>query len=140
MVDDATHGLMLWDGKSKGTLNSVVNMIRQQKPVVVYLAPMNTFQRVRSARDVMDLMSRCDPASIQRFEQELGIERAPHRAPVMSNGAKGDTRRGRRRPGWKQELTRSLQKAAAGLPNLSDDEIVKLVRTYRRESTSARKS
>jgi len=77
---------------------------------------------------------------VQRFERELGIEQVPHRAPSMSNGAKGDTRRGRRRPGWKQELTRSLQKAAAGLPNLSDDEAVKLVRTYRRESASARKS
>ena len=60
MVDDASFGLMLWDGKSKGTLNSVVNMVRQQKPVVVYLAPMQTFQNIRSARDVMNLLSRYD--------------------------------------------------------------------------------
>ena len=32
MVDDAAYGLMLWDGESKGTLNSVINMIRQGKP------------------------------------------------------------------------------------------------------------
>lgn len=44
MVDDAAYGLMLWDGESKGTLNSVINMIRQSKPVVVYLAPQKTFQ------------------------------------------------------------------------------------------------
>jgi hypothetical protein len=39
MVDDAAYGLMLWDGESKGTLNSVINKVRQDKPVVVYLAP-----------------------------------------------------------------------------------------------------
>jgi hypothetical protein len=44
MVDDAAYGLMLWDGESKGTLNSVINMVRQDKPVVVYLAPKKTFQ------------------------------------------------------------------------------------------------
>lgn len=82
MVDDATHGLILWDSKSKGTLNSVVNMVRQQKPVVVYLAPMKTFQNVRSARGVMDLLSRCDRVNVQRFKRELGIEQALHPVPV----------------------------------------------------------
>jgi hypothetical protein len=43
MVDDAAYGLMLWDGESKGTLNSVINMVRQETAVVVYLAP-KTFQ------------------------------------------------------------------------------------------------
>ena len=59
MVDDAAYGLMLWDGESKGTLNSVINMIRQSKPVVVYLAPQKTFQNLRSVDDVSDLLSKC---------------------------------------------------------------------------------
>lgn len=82
MVDDAAYGLMLWDGESKGTLNSVVNMIRQEKPVVVYLAPKKTFQNLRSPDDVMTLLSNCDRASVQRFERELGIEHVIHRAPL----------------------------------------------------------
>jgi hypothetical protein len=32
MVDDAAYGLMLWDGESKGTLNSVINMVRPVAP------------------------------------------------------------------------------------------------------------
>lgn len=31
MVDAAEYGFMLWDGESKGTLNSVINMARQDK-------------------------------------------------------------------------------------------------------------
>ena len=60
MVDDAAYGLMLWDGESKSTLNSMINTIRQAKPVVVYLAPKRAFQNLRSANDVMDLLGKCD--------------------------------------------------------------------------------
>ena len=80
MVDDAAYGLMLWDGESKGTLNSVINMIRQDKLVVVYLAPRKAFQNIRCVDDVVDLLSKCDPACVQRFERELGIEQVLHRA------------------------------------------------------------
>jgi hypothetical protein len=80
MVDDAAHGLMLWDGESKGTLNSVINMLRQDKPVVVYLAPHKAFQNLRTADDLAGLFSKCERASVQRFERELGIERVLHRA------------------------------------------------------------
>jgi hypothetical protein len=48
-------------------------MIRQDKPVVVYLAPKRVFQTLRSAKDVMDLLGNCDQASVQRLERELGI-------------------------------------------------------------------
>ena len=90
MVDAAEYGLMLWDGESKGTLNSVINMVRQEKPVVVYLAPKRTFQNLRSPNDVMELLSNCDRASVKRFERELGIERVLHRA-LLSWGNKGPT-------------------------------------------------
>jgi predicted amidophosphoribosyltransferase len=73
MVDEATYALMLWDGESKGTLNNVINLLRQNKPVVVYLAPKKTFQNLRSSADLQELLGKCNRASVQRFEQELGI-------------------------------------------------------------------
>jgi hypothetical protein len=73
MVDDADYALMLWDGESKGTLNSVINMLRQNKPAVVYLAPKKTFQNVRSSEDLNLLLSNCDTASVRRFERELDL-------------------------------------------------------------------
>ena len=82
MVDDAAYGLMLWDGESKGTLNSVINMVRQQKPVVLYFAPQKTFQNIRSADDVNALLEKCDRERVQRFERELGIEHPLHRASL----------------------------------------------------------
>jgi hypothetical protein len=78
MVDDTTYGLMLWDGESKGTLNNVVNLLRQDKPVVVYLAPKKAFQNLRSSADLQALLGKCDRSSVQRFEQELGIGHSLH--------------------------------------------------------------
>ncbi|MCX6544142.1 MAG: hypothetical protein NTV05_06960 [Acidobacteria bacterium] len=83
MVDAAEYGLMLWDGESKGTLNNVINMIRQAKRVVVYLAPRKVFHNIRSADDVVDLLRKCDRASVDRFERELGIDQVLHR-PLLS--------------------------------------------------------
>lgn len=80
MVDDAEYALMLWDGESKGTLNSVINMVRQNKPVVVYLAPKKAFQNLRSTDDLNALLANCDKASLRRFERELGLEPAQYRS------------------------------------------------------------
>ena len=46
MAEAAEFGLMLWDGKSKGTVNNVVNLSRDHKPVVVYVAPTRQFRTV----------------------------------------------------------------------------------------------
>lgn len=83
MVDAAEYGLMLWDGESKGTLNSVIKMVRQDKPVVVYLAPKKAFRNLRSADDVFELLGTCDRASVQRLERELGIDQTSHSLPSL---------------------------------------------------------
>jgi hypothetical protein len=75
MANDAEYGFMLWDGESKGTLNNVVNMVHQNKTVVVYFAPQKNFQNLRSSGDVARLLANLDPAKVQHLERELGIER-----------------------------------------------------------------
>jgi hypothetical protein len=39
MADDASYGLMLWYGKSRGTLENVHTLLAQEKPVAVYFGP-----------------------------------------------------------------------------------------------------
>lgn len=45
-----------------------------------------------------------------------------------------DLPRGRKRPGWKKEFLEAIQEAAGDLPALSEAEILKAVRQYRREA------
>jgi hypothetical protein len=50
MAEAAEYGLMLWDGKSKGTVNNVVSLSRDHKPVVVYVAPTKQFRTIRTLK------------------------------------------------------------------------------------------
>ena len=87
MVSASSHGLMLWDAESKGTLNNVVQLVRQQKPTVVYVAPLNIFETIRTAADVTNLLlAKCEVSSAQRLSRELDLPYTPG-PPTTSNTA-----------------------------------------------------
>jgi hypothetical protein len=73
MAEAAEYGLMLWDGKSKGTVNNVVNLSRAHKPVVVYIAPTKQFHTVKTSADLRNLLAHGDPDSVERIVSELHL-------------------------------------------------------------------
>src|SRR5688572_6473686 len=79
MAEAAEYGLMLWDGKSKGTVNNVVNMSRDHKPVVVYVAPTKQFRTIRTSDDLIDLLAEGDSDSVERIVSELRLNAVRHR-------------------------------------------------------------
>ena len=71
MVEEADYGLMLWDGRSRGTLTSIVHLVRQGKPVVVYIASDRSFYTLRQSDDLAEMLRRFDPAALHRIDREL---------------------------------------------------------------------
>ncbi len=71
MVEEADYGLMLWDGRSRGTLTSIVHLVQQGKPVVVYIAPDRSFYTLRQSDHLAEMLGRCDPAALHRIDREL---------------------------------------------------------------------
>lgn len=55
MGNEADYALMLWDGKSRGTLTNIADLVQQEKPVVVYLAPSKSFLTLREP-DQLELL------------------------------------------------------------------------------------
>jgi hypothetical protein len=74
MAEEATRGLMLWDGRSKGTLMNVLRLVRQGKDVVVYSAPAGRFMELRSEPDLNDFLARCPGDLRQQVEKEPRFE------------------------------------------------------------------
>jgi hypothetical protein len=74
MADAAQYGLMLWDGKSKGTINNVVNLSRDGKPVVVYIAPTKQFITVKALDDLRGVLSQGETESVERVVSALHLE------------------------------------------------------------------
>lgn len=79
MADTAEYGLMLWDGKSKGTINNVVNLSRDGKPVVVYVAPKKQFMTVKAFDDLRGVLAQGETESVERVVSELHLEEFEHR-------------------------------------------------------------
>jgi hypothetical protein len=55
MAAEADYGLMVWDGKSRGTRNNVHNLLKNNKPVVVFLTIDQSFYTLRKAADLFTL-------------------------------------------------------------------------------------
>jgi hypothetical protein len=59
MAQEASVGLMIWDGKSAGTLANAARLLRQHKKVVVYAAPAKQFLTLKAEADWELLLSGC---------------------------------------------------------------------------------
>jgi len=81
MAREAKCGVMLWDGRSKGTLHNILNLTGAGKKVLVYFAPETTFHKLSTPEGLDVLLSRCDPREIERIQQSTGLL-AP-RPPIL---------------------------------------------------------
>src|SRR5436853_2447517 len=48
MAKEASYGFMIWDAKSRGTLNNVISLLKEKKKVLIYFAPEKLFYTLRS--------------------------------------------------------------------------------------------
>lgn len=74
MVQDASYGFMIWDGKSKGTVNNLLSLVEDGKAAVVYLSPEKRFYTVRTSQDLRELVSKCDPMIREKLRVQLRLD------------------------------------------------------------------
>ena len=85
MAREAHCGVMLWDGKSKGTLNNVLNLLHDCKKVLVYYAPFKAFHKLSNEDDFRVLISQMD---LQKFGREEDSTRENRMWTKRSQGEK----------------------------------------------------
>lgn len=74
MAGEASIGLMMWDGESRGTLLNVVRLFALHKTVVVYVGPRKTFFEVRSRKDLDRLTMNLDSAAARKLRDQAASE------------------------------------------------------------------
>lgn len=74
MASEATVGLMLWDGQSRGTLMNILRLATQSKPTVVYVGPKSAFVDVRTPSDFDALVADLDRPTIQQLHAKAAGE------------------------------------------------------------------
>jgi hypothetical protein len=84
MAREAECGLMLWDGKSRGTLANIMDLVSRGKPAVVYFSPSKSFVTVRSADQAWKMANNAGHESLGNAPVSRLAARAPHPIRVFS--------------------------------------------------------
>lgn len=79
MAKIADYGLMVWDGKSRGTLNNILNLLKAEKKILVYFSQEKNIYYLTNFADLTQILKRCDKPSLTMFEEEvLELSRLSH--------------------------------------------------------------
>jgi hypothetical protein len=59
MAAQADYGFVLWDGKSVGSINNVIELVIREKPIIVYLSTEQDFFKINKLSDIDIILSKC---------------------------------------------------------------------------------
>lgn len=74
MSREAQCGFMLWDGRSKGTLQNLLNLIAAGKRTLVYFAPTKDLHVLATDQDLQSLLARCEKRDLEAASRGLGLK------------------------------------------------------------------
>jgi hypothetical protein len=75
MAQQADYGFMIWDSKSKGTLNNIMNLMRRSKKTLLYFYPDSNFYVIKNIDDLLWILNRCEQKDLDLFENSLQLSR-----------------------------------------------------------------
>ncbi|GBU22594.1 hypothetical protein R80B4_02504 [Fibrobacteres bacterium R8-0-B4] len=77
MADCADYGFMIWNGKSKGTLNNIINLLNENKKVVVFFDPQKSFFNIGNIENLEELLRKCGDDTKNTYAEVYQQEVAP---------------------------------------------------------------
>ncbi|HWP37354.1 MAG TPA: hypothetical protein VNL18_07350 [Gemmatimonadales bacterium] len=83
MAELADAGVMLWDGRSRGTLENIRALLLDDKPIALYYAPKRKFLSLRSAAD----FAQAFPNIALKLQADVAGSRRPKAAQAHLLGA-----------------------------------------------------
>jgi hypothetical protein len=74
MAKDASCGFMLWDGRSKGTVNNLLNLLQFGKVSVLYTSGDDEFATIRAPNDLRAILAHCPGEHLVELESKLDLD------------------------------------------------------------------
>lgn len=75
MAAHADFGLVLWDGKSEGSLNNVFELLKQNKKAEVFFMPREEFMDIGTPDDAETLLQSCGTKILRALEDSRHLRR-----------------------------------------------------------------
>lgn len=73
MAKEADYGFMIWDAKSKGTLNNVITLLKSKKKTLTYFYPDKKFYVISTFGHLKYLLFKCSREDLRGFEKALDL-------------------------------------------------------------------
>lgn len=70
MAKQADLGFMIWNGKSKGTLNNIINLRNENKKIILFLTPLEKFFVINTDKELQNII-RSLSDDVQKLYSEL---------------------------------------------------------------------
>jgi hypothetical protein len=74
MSEEASSGLMIWDGESPGTLMNVLRLIKQNKSALIFEAPKHRFLELKRESEWNDFFSQCNDEVRRRIQKRSATD------------------------------------------------------------------
>ncbi|MGL4483964.1 MAG: hypothetical protein ACRCUS_03360 [Anaerovoracaceae bacterium] len=68
MADNADYGFMIWNGESKGTLNNMINLLSDEKKVLLFFTPLGDFTQLNSIEELNKLIEHCQSETAKNYK------------------------------------------------------------------------
>ena len=78
MAELADYGLMIWDTKSTGTLNNVIELLSRSKKSIVFVNKDKVFKKIAGVEDLEDLLSFMPDHARRKAEEKIGLSARIH--------------------------------------------------------------
>ena len=76
MADQADFGFVLWDGKSAGSVENVIELLKRGKKVLLFLSPQTRFCTAASVADLHSILRQCGADEIAVIDKKIGLNRS----------------------------------------------------------------
>ncbi len=73
MARDATYGYMIWNGKSNGTLNNVLNLLELNKKIILYLTTKKSFCNIKTITDLKTIINEFNKEDIDKIDKKIKL-------------------------------------------------------------------
>lgn len=87
MAEDADYGLMIWDGKSSGTICNVLELLKRNKKSLVYFSPDHSFIPISTLNEVEQLIRKCSPEDIAEISKKIKLKTQLSQVATSAQGA-----------------------------------------------------
>ena len=71
MAQEAKYGFMIWDGKSAGTVNNVLNLAFENKKCLVYCEWIKKYETVSNSQDIRDLIENVPEKALDHINNKI---------------------------------------------------------------------